>query len=151
MISSVLAEQGADVVRFNCNRLEEDITCHAIDTGFGKFAAWLDLDRPDDLVRYVEMVRTAATSSPGIPPRFDGQAGTRGARRLAQIRPGSSTSVSATATSGHGRCAGIRQRSAASTSITFEHGSSGSPMYAPVQMLTDYGTGYLGALGTLLR
>jgi crotonobetainyl-CoA:carnitine CoA-transferase CaiB-like acyl-CoA transferase len=151
MISSVLAEQGADVVRFNCNRLEEDITCHAIDTGFGKLAAWLDLARPDDLVRYVEMVKDGCdvVTEGYRPGSMDQRA--LGARRLAQIRPG----LIYTSVSAYGHVGPWAMRKAfdngaqASTGITFEHGSSDSPMYAPVQMLTDYGTGYLGALGTL--
>jgi len=75
------------------------------------------------------------------------------ARSMARLRPG----LIYLSESAYGHVGPWAMRKAweniaqAVTGVTFDHGTEDSPMKAPVAYLTDYGTGYLGALGALIR
>jgi hypothetical protein len=69
------------------------------------------------------------------------------ARRLAQLRPGL-IYLSETNRPWALR-KGFENIAQAATGVSTDHGSEDSPIMCPALFMTDYGTGYLGALGVL--
>ena len=150
MVGNALAEQGADVLHV-ARQEDERVPTNWIDTGFGKLACNLNLDIPRNVDKFNDLVMDGCdVVVEGYAP---GHMDKRGfsARRLAQLRPGL-IYVSETAY-GHVGPWALRKAweniAQAVTGVTIDHGSEDSPFKAPVELMTDYGTGYLGALGTL--
>jgi crotonobetainyl-CoA:carnitine CoA-transferase CaiB-like acyl-CoA transferase len=150
MVGNALAEQGADVLHIASHK-HERVATNWIDTGFGKLSCYLDLDTPRDLDRYNDLVKDGCdVVVEGYAPGLMAKRGLS-ARLLARLRPGL-IYVSETAY-GHVGPWALRKAweniAQAVTGVTIDHGSEDSPIKAPPELMTDYGTGYLGALGVL--
>jgi crotonobetainyl-CoA:carnitine CoA-transferase CaiB-like acyl-CoA transferase len=149
IVGNVLAEQGAEVLHINQPNREQILT-NIIDTGFGKLSAYLDLNDLSDIERlnrlvqqntdvFVQSYRPGALKSKGFSPE-----------NLAKIRSGI-ISVDVSAYGHVGPWAGRKgweNLGQACTGITIDQGSKDSPELC-AGFLTDYTTGYFGALGVL--
>jgi crotonobetainyl-CoA:carnitine CoA-transferase CaiB-like acyl-CoA transferase len=149
MVSNALAEQGADVLHVACHK-HERVSIAWIDTGFGKLSCYLDLDTARDIDRYNDLIKDGDVVVEGYAPGVMDRRGFS-ARRLAQLRPG--LIYLSECTYGHtGPWAlrkGFENIAQAVTGVSIDHGSEDSPIMCPALFMTDYGTGYLGALGVL--
>jgi crotonobetainyl-CoA:carnitine CoA-transferase CaiB-like acyl-CoA transferase len=143
-----LAEHGAGVLRIDSPR-RPSIAPYTVDTGHGKRAAWLDLERPAHAARLRELVRGADVFSQGYRPGALERRGL-GARELAALRPGLVyVSVSCYGDVGPWReRSGWEQLAQTATGLACEQGSPAQPALIPAAAC-DYTTGYLGALGAL--
>jgi crotonobetainyl-CoA:carnitine CoA-transferase CaiB-like acyl-CoA transferase len=149
-----LAEHGADVLRLVAPR-QHDIPSFVPDTGHGKRSAWLDLDVPDGAATLRALVAAADVFSQGY---RGGALESRGfgADALARLRPGI-VCVSINAYGHQGPWAtrrGWEQLAQACTGLALEHSGLGpeaerAPEVIPAAA-TDYCTGHLAALGTML-
>ncbi len=150
----MLAEHGADVLHVTTPAEQENLQI-IIDTGFGKRAAYIDLNKVQD----VEQLRRLAMSAdiflqswrPGAMDR-------RGfsAKDLAAIRPGI-VCVSLSCYGQEGDWAprgGYEPIGQATSGLSVMEGSLAAPRNAPTTTMNDYLTAYLaaaGALGALVR
>jgi hypothetical protein len=147
MVGNSLAEQGADVLHIACHKLE-CVTTNWIDTGFGKLACVLDLDTTRDINRFNDLVQDGCGIVEGYAP---GRMDKRGLLRT-PLGPASSGLIYL-CESAYGHVApwalrkGWDNLAQAATGVMIDHGSENSPVPAPPIYLTDYGTGYPGALG----
>ncbi|MEX2208642.1 MAG: CoA transferase [Myxococcota bacterium] len=144
-----LASHGADVLRIGSPKLPF-IAPFVIDTSHGKRAAHLDLDDARDADRLRALVRDADVFTQGYRSgALEGRG--FGPAALAALRPGIvTTSINCYGHEGPwtGR-PGWEQLAQAVTGIAHEHGGASGPRLLPAAA-TDYNTGYLAALGTMI-
>lgn len=148
-IGRTLAEQGADVIRI-ATPAEPDVLTNTIDTGFGKRAAYLDLNTEKDVRRLTELAGEADVFVQSYSP---GALARRGfaPEDLARIRPGI-IYVSVNAWGHEGPWAGNRgfdPESQAVIGIAAGEGSLDEPKRLPTLLLNDYLSAFLGTAGVL--
>jgi crotonobetainyl-CoA:carnitine CoA-transferase CaiB-like acyl-CoA transferase len=144
-----LAAQGAEVLKINSPDLPS-IPFFVMDTGHGKRSAFLNLRESNDADRLRALVREADVFSQGYRLRamerlgFDAEA-------LHAMRPGLVyTSINCYGHEGPWQDrAGWEQLAQTVTGIAAENGGAGGPALLPAAA-TDYTTGYLAALGTMV-
>jgi len=143
-----LAQHGADVLRIGSPKLPS-IPHFVMDTGCGKRSAHLDLTQPDDRERLKRLIRDGDVFAQGYRAGALERLGF-GAEQVSAIRPGIVyTSINCYGHVGDwsGR-PGWEQLAQTVTGISAEQGGD-VPALIPAAP-TDYTTGYLGALGTLV-
>jgi hypothetical protein len=149
-IGRCLAEQGADVLRIAPPRTSDPVN-FMIDTGFGKRAAFLDLDVPADVARYhalaaegdvvVQSLRPGALQRRGLGPRELAQA----SRGLVYV----SVNCYGLEDGPWSAHVGYDPVAQSATGICIEEGGHDAPRVVPSHLLADYLTAYLGAFGAL--
>ena len=144
-----LAEHGADVLKITAEHLPS-VPPFVLDTGHGKRSASLDLRAADDRARLRELVRDADVFSQGYRLGALERAGF-GGDELTEIRPGIIyTSINCYGHEGPWSARpGWEQLAQTASGIAIENGSPDEPRLVPAAA-TDYITGYLAALGTLV-
>ena len=144
-----LAAHGADVLRIGSPKLPF-IAPFVIDTSHGKRSAYLDLDDVQDAERLRALARAADVFTQGYRSGALEKRGF-GPEALHALRPGIVyTSINCYGHEGPWvRRPGWEQLAQAVTGIAHEHGGASSPRLLPAAA-TDYNTGYLAALGTLI-
>jgi crotonobetainyl-CoA:carnitine CoA-transferase CaiB-like acyl-CoA transferase len=144
-----LAAHGADVLRIGSPKLPS-IAPFVIDTSHGKRSAFLDLDDARDAERLRALVRDADVFAQGYRSGALARRGF-GPEALHALRPG----IVATSINCYGHVGpwsgrpGWEQLAQSVTGIAHEHGGSEGPRLLPAAA-TDYNTGYLAALGTMI-
>ena len=142
-----LAEHGADVLHVRSPALPS-IEPFVVDTNVGKHSCHLDLDAPEDARRLRALVRDADVFAQGYRPGALARRGCSPAE-LAGLRPG--IIVAALSCYGHdgpwSERPGWEQLAQTVSGMAHEHGAT-PPAVIPAA-ITDYTTGYLGALGVL--
>ncbi|HEX3916763.1 MAG TPA: CoA transferase [Caulobacteraceae bacterium] len=144
-----LAQYGADVLYLASPKLPAS-TGFLPDTNHGKLSAWLDLDEPGARDRLTELLRTADVFSQGYRTGAMERMGF-GPGQLATLRPGIVyTSINCYGHEGpwRGR-AGWEQLAQTVTGMAYVHGGAAGPQLQP-GAVTDYTTGFLAALGSLI-
>ncbi len=144
-----LAAHGAQVLRIGSPQLPS-VPFFVMDTGHGKRSAHLHLKDPGEAERLRALVRDADVFTQG----YRGDAMERlgfGPDALHELRPGLIyTSINCYGHVGEWRTRpGWEQLAQTVTGIANEHGGDESPRLLPAAA-TDYTTGYLAALGTLV-
>ncbi len=144
-----LASHGADVLRIGSPKLPF-IAPFVIDTSHGKRSAYLDLNESQDVERLRALARRADVFTQGYRSGALEKRGF-GPEALHALRPGIVyTSINCYGHEGPWtRRPGWEQLAQAVTGIAYEHGGASSPRLLPAAA-TDYNTGYLAALGTLI-
>lgn len=150
IVGNVLAEQGAEVLHINPPNREQILT-NIMDTGFGKLSAYLDLDNKKDLDHLKDLVKD--NTDIFVQSYKPGSLEKRGlsAEELAKMRPG----IIAVDVSSYGHVGPWKDRKGwenlgqACTGMTIDQGGEGDPELCG-GFLTDYSTGYFGALGALI-
>ncbi|MBM4337797.1 MAG: CoA transferase [Deltaproteobacteria bacterium] len=144
-----LASHGADVLRIGSPKLPS-IAPFVIDTSHGKRSAHLDLDLPGDVERLRELSREADVFAQGYRSGALSRRGF-GPEALCELRPGIVyTSINCYGHQGPWALRpGWEQLAQAVTGIALEHGGASGPSLLPAAA-TDYNTGYLAALGTMI-
>ncbi len=144
-----LASHGADVLRIGSPKLPS-IPPFVIDTSHGKRSAFLDLDDARDVERLRALARDADVFTQGYRSGALARRGF-GPEDLHRLRPGIVyTSINCYGHEGPWRGRpGWEQLAQAVTGIADEHGGAKTPQLLPAAA-TDYNTGYLAALGTML-
>lgn len=149
-VGRCLAEQGADVLRIAPPRTSDPVN-FMIDTGFGKRAAFLDLDAPADVERYRALAREADVVVQSLRPGALQQRGI-GWRELAQQSRGLvyvTVSCYGLEDGPWSHCVGYDPLAQSATGIALHEGGVESPRVVPSHLLADYLTAYLGAFGAL--
>jgi crotonobetainyl-CoA:carnitine CoA-transferase CaiB-like acyl-CoA transferase len=144
-----LAQYGADVLYLASPKLPAS-TGFLPDTNHGKLSAWLDLDEAGGKAQLAELLRTADVFSQGYRTGAMERMGF-GAAQLAALRPGLVyTSINCYGHEGpwRGR-AGWEQLAQTVTGMAHVHGGAEGPKLQP-GAVTDYTTGFLAALGSLI-
>lgn len=144
-----LAAHGAEVLKITSPRLPFH-EAFVIDTGHGKRSAHLDLDEPGDVATLRSLAAGADVFSQGYRQGALDRRGL-GAADLAELRPGI-VHVSVNCYGPVGPWAerpGWEQLAQAATGVMATHGTLEEPALLPAAA-TDYTTGYLAALGTVL-
>ena len=144
-----LAEHGADVLRIDSPNLP-NVPGFVMDTGHGKRSAHLDLTDPEDVERLRGLVRDADVFTQGYRLGALDRLGF-GPEALSDLRPGLIyTSINCYGHEGPWKSRpGWEQLAQSVTGIAAEHGGPARPRLLPAAA-TDYTTGYLAALGTLI-
>jgi len=144
-----LAAHGAQVLRIGSPKLPS-IPPFVIDTSHGKRSAYLDLDDPGDVERLRALARDADVFTQGYRSGALARRGF-GPDALHALRPGIVyTSINCYGHEGPwAQRPGWEQLAQAVTGIAHEHGGASSPRLLPAAA-TDYNTGYLAALGTMI-
>jgi crotonobetainyl-CoA:carnitine CoA-transferase CaiB-like acyl-CoA transferase len=144
-----LAEHGADVMRVHAPHLAS-IEPFVMDTGHGKLSTHLDLRQADDADRMCDLIRSGDVFSRGYRKGALEKLGF-GLEELLALRPG--LIVVSINCYGHegpwSERAGWEQLAQTVTGIAAENGGIETPRLLPAAA-TDYTTGYLAALGTLV-
>ncbi len=150
----VLAEQGADVLHISAPLYPDDFRV-AMDTGFGKRNAYVDLGRNSDLDElkrlicegdiFVQSFRPGSLAKRGLSPED-----------LAALRPGTIyVSISAYGNQGPWKSrGGFEPVGQTTTGLAIAEGSHDEPILAPTFTLNDYLAAYLasaGAVAALVR
>jgi crotonobetainyl-CoA:carnitine CoA-transferase CaiB-like acyl-CoA transferase len=144
-----LAAHGADVLRIGSPKLPF-VAPFVMDTSHGKRSAHLDLDEPADAARLRALVKSADVFTQGYRSGALARRGF-GPEELAALRPG----LVYTAINCYGHEGpwverpGWEQLAQTVTGIAAEQGGGASPRLLPAAA-TDYNTGYLAALGTMV-
>jgi crotonobetainyl-CoA:carnitine CoA-transferase CaiB-like acyl-CoA transferase len=153
-LGRLLAEQGADVLHVT-NPAERETPAVIMDMGFGKRAAYLDLNRESDAAQmrrlvsqcdvFIDSFRPGALQGRGFGPHD-----------LAAIRPGIvCVSISAYGFDGPWRCrGGYEPIGQAVSGLGVREGWPGPPRAAPTATMNDYLCAYLagaGVVGALLQ
>jgi crotonobetainyl-CoA:carnitine CoA-transferase CaiB-like acyl-CoA transferase len=143
-----LAEHGAEVLRIGCPRLP-DIDPFVIDTGHGKRAADLDLDRAEDAAALRQLAGGADVFVNGYRGGSLARRGF-GPEELAALRPGLVyVSIDCYGHDGPWReRPGWEQLAQSVTGLAHDHGGAESPKLLPAAAC-DYLTGGLAAWGAL--
>lgn len=142
-----LAEHGAEVLRISARHVPH-IGLFLLDTAHGKRSAWLDLRDTSQRETLKQLVRDGDVFSQGyrldVMRRFG-----LSPQELAELRPGIVyTSINCFGHEGPWRDRpGWEQLAQTASGMAIEHGGS-QPALVPAAA-TDYGTGYLAALGTM--
>jgi len=144
-----LAAHGADVLRLGSPKLPF-IAPFVIDTSHGKRSAYLDLDDARDADRLRALARGADVLTQGYRSGALERRGF-GPAELHALRPGIIyTSINCYGHEGPWtRRPGWEQLAQSVTGIAHEHGGASGPRLLPAAA-TDYNTGYLAALGTMI-
>ena len=144
-----LAAHGAQVLRIGSPKLPS-IPPFVIDTSHGKRSAYLDLDDADDVERLRALARSADVFTQGYRSGALARRGF-GPEALHALRPGIVyTSINCYGHEGPWmQRPGWEQLAQSVTGIAHEHGGATSPRLLPAAA-TDYNTGYLAALGTMI-
>ena len=147
-----LAQYGADVLYLASPNLPSSAG-FLPDTNHGKISAWLDLDQESERAKLRELVKQADVFSQGY------RAGALDKRgfsplELAELRPGIIvTAINAYGHEGPWRHrAGWEQLAQTVTGMSYLHGQhigAEEPTLQPAAV-TDYGTGFMAAFGTLV-
>jgi len=144
-----LAEHGADVMRVHAPHLPF-VEPFVMDTGHGKLSTHLDLRQSADADRMRDLIRTGDVFSRGYRKGALEKLGF-GLEELVALRPG--LIVVSINCYGHegpwSERAGWEQLAQTVTGIASENGGVETPRLLPAAA-TDYTTGYLAALGTLV-
>lgn len=144
-----LAEHGADVMRVHAPHLPF-VEPFVMDTGHGKLSTHLDLRQSEDADRMRDLIRTGDVFSRGYRKGALEKLGF-GLDELVALRPG--LIVVSINCYGHegpwSERAGWEQLAQTVTGIASENGGVETPSLLPAAA-TDYTTGYLAALGTLV-
>lgn len=147
VVSRQLAEQGAEVLHISAPH-QPDPNHIVIDTGLGKRSAFVNLDSPGELARFVELIagsdvfahswRPGSLDSRGLSPEA-----------LSKIRPGIIyVSVSCYGYDGPWASrAGYDPLGQVVSGLAVGEGSPDEPKLASTFTLNDYLAGYLGAAG----
>ena len=144
-----LAAHGADVLRIGSPKLPF-VPAFVMDTSHGKRSAYLDLDDPADAARLRELVKGADVFAQGYRSGALARRGF-GPEDLCALRPG----LVYTAINCYGHVGpwverpGWEQLAQTVTGIAAEQGGAAGPRLLP-GAATDYNTGYLAALGTMI-
>ncbi|HXZ85522.1 MAG TPA: CoA transferase, partial [Myxococcota bacterium] len=144
-----LAAHGAEVLRIGSPKLPF-VPPFVMDTSHGKRSAYLDLREPADAERLRALVRGADVFAQGYRSGALARLGF-GPERLFALRPG----LVYTAINCYGHEGpwterpGWEQLAQTVTGIAREHGGAERPRLLPAAA-TDYNTGYLAALGTMI-
>ncbi|HTO09429.1 MAG TPA: CoA transferase [Myxococcota bacterium] len=144
-----LAAHGADVLRIGSPHLPS-VPAFVMDTSHGKRSAHLDLRRPGEAERLRALVRGADVFAQGYRSGTLARRGF-GPEALFALRPG----LVYTAINCYGHEGpwverpGWEQLAQTVTGIALEHGGAAGPQLLPAAA-TDYNTGYLAALGTMI-
>lgn len=149
IVARSLAEHGADVLRVS-PPLMQDAFRQIVDTNIGKRSGFIDLDQTQDQQKMQRLIagadvmvqswRTQSLKNRGF-----------GAEEAAAIRPGI-IYVSVSAFGDQGPWAlrgGFEQLGQAASGIALTEDPV-RPRLVPTQLLNDYLTGYLGAMGAML-
>lgn len=144
-----LAEHGAEVLRIGASSLPS-IEPFVMDTGHGKRAAYLDLERPTDLAQLHALVQGADILSQGYRTDALDRFGLS-PEACAVARPGLVfVSVNCYGHEGPWRDRrGWEQLAQATTGIAVQQGAPNGPTLIPAAVC-DYTTGYLAAFGALI-
>lgn len=148
-VGRTMAEQGADVIRIATPKEPDQVTS-TMDTGFGKRAAYLDLNTPKDVDRLKELISEADVFVQSYSP---GALARRGfsPQDVAAIRPGI-IYVSFNAWGHEGPWSlnrGFDPESQAVVGIAADEGSIEDPKRLPTLLLNDYLSAFLGTAGVL--
>ena len=150
-IGRCLAEQGADVLRISPPRTSDPIN-FMIDTGFGKRAAFLDLDAAADIDRYKTLAAEADVVVQSLRPGTMERRGL-GWHELAAASRKGMVYVSVSCYGGEqgpwSRYVGYDPIAQAATGISVDEGGPEAPRVVPSHLLADYLTAYLGTFGAL--
>jgi crotonobetainyl-CoA:carnitine CoA-transferase CaiB-like acyl-CoA transferase len=152
--SRVLAEQGADVLHISAP-YQLDPYSMVVDTGFGKRAATIDLQRGADVEQLNKLVSEADIFAQSWRPGSLGHYGFDPAQ-LAARHPGI-IYISVSCYGSGGPCAargGYEPIGQTACGLAVDEGSADQPKLAPTGTLNDYLAAYLaaaGALGALVR
>jgi crotonobetainyl-CoA:carnitine CoA-transferase CaiB-like acyl-CoA transferase len=143
-----LASYGADVLRVGAERLPS-IAPFVSETGHGKRSTFLDLDREEEMSRFLELLDSADVLTDGFRPGALEAKGL-GPAALAARRPGIiSLSICCYGASGEfGTRRGWEQLAQSATGIAHMEARDGIPRLLPAAA-TDYTTGYLAAHGVI--
>ena len=149
-IGRCLAEQGADVLRISPPRNSDPIN-FMIDTGFGKRAAFLDLDEPRDIARFRSLAASSDVVVQSLRPGSLERRGLGPAALAAESRGLVYVSVSCYGLEQGpwSRYAGYDPVAQSATGICAVEGNSEGPRVVGPTLLADYLTAYLGAFGAL--
>ncbi|MFI5314733.1 MAG: CoA transferase [Myxococcota bacterium] len=144
-----LAAHGADVLRIGSPKLPS-VPPFVMDTSHGKRSAYLDLGERADVERLRTLVRGADVFTQGYRSGALERRGF-GPEALFQIRPGLVyTAINCYGHEGPWTARpGWEQLAQTVTGIALEQGGDAGPQLLPAAA-TDYNTGYLAALGTLV-
>ena len=150
-----LAEQGADVLRISPPRSSDPIN-FMIDTGFGKRAAFLDLDDAVDAARYKDLGADCDVVVQSLRPGVLQRRGLGWAELAAASKGLVYVSVSSYGlTEGPwSSYVGYDPLAQSATGVCSDEGGADAPRVVPCTLLADYLTAYLatfGALGALIR
>lgn len=149
VISKILAEQGADVLRITSN-IRFDHLAMILDSDWGKKSAYLDLNNSDDIARLKELIKQADIFVDSLRPGALAKKGLSPAD-LSAINPGIIyVSLSCYGFSGPWASrGGFDQQSQCVSGLAVEEGDITQPKLAPTYYVSDYITSYLGAAGAL--
>jgi crotonobetainyl-CoA:carnitine CoA-transferase CaiB-like acyl-CoA transferase len=148
IVSRTLAEQGADVLRITSPLVPDELPL-VIDTGFGKRAAFLNLDLGEDRAQLENLIKTADVFIQSYAP---GSLARRGfsPERLALLNPRLIyVGVSCYGDGPWTNRVGFDPNAQAVTGISVSEGSLQEPKRVATGLLNDLVTGYLGAAGVL--
>lgn len=149
-IGRCMAEQGAQVLRISPPRTSDPIN-FMIDTGFGKRAAFLDLDAPDDVARYKDLAANCDLVVQSLRPGALAQRGL-GCAQLAAASKGLvyvSISCYGLDNGPWSRYVGYDPLAQSATGVCSDEGGADAPRVVPCTLLADYLTSYLGTFGAL--
>ena len=149
-IGRCMAEQGADALRISPPRTSDPIN-FMIDTGFGKRAAFLDLDVAADAARYKALAADADVVVQSLRPGAMERRGL-GCHELAAASNGLVYVSVSCYGAGHGPWSdyvGYDPLAQAASGICTEEGGEDAPRVVPSHLLADYLTSYLGTFGAL--
>jgi len=149
VIARSLAEHGADVLRLG-PPMNQDAFRQTVDTNIGKRSGFIDLDTADDRARLRQLVCGADVL---VQSWRSGSLERRGfgAQEAAALRPGI-VYASVTAFGHEGpwqERGGFEQLGQAASGIAMAEARDGRPRLVTSQLLNDYLTGYLGAMGVM--
>ncbi len=149
IVARSLAEHGADVLRLS-HPWMQDAFRQTVDTNIGKRSAFIDLDQARDQQRMRQLIAGADVMVQSWRPHSLSNRGF-GAEEAAALRPGI-IYVSVSAFGDEGPWAlrgGFEQLGQAASGIALTENPQ-HPRLVPTQLLNDYVTGYLGAMGVML-
>ena len=149
-LTRTLAEQGANVLRLTAPRQTDPIN-FMLDTGFGKKAAFLELD---DLQQHQQARKLAQQADVIVQSYSPGSLARRGfsAEEIAREHPGMVYVTLSCYGAGDGpwsQRVGFDHNAQSTTGISWVEGGSDTPRLPDTTLVADYITAYLGTLGTL--
>lgn len=144
-----LAAHGAHVLRLSSPHAQADPGYMAIDTGFGKRNAFLDIGQPAQLETLHALVRGADVFAQSIRPGSLARRGLSPAQ-LARARPGLiCLSVSCYGDGPWEERVGFDPNALAATGVCMSEGAGDPPRLPPTSLLSDYLSGQLAAAGVV--
>lgn len=144
-----MAAHGAHVLRLSAPGAAGDPGYMAIDTGFGKRNAFLDIHQPASLETLHDLVRGTDVFAQSIRPGSLARRGLAPAD-LARTRPGLIyLSVSCYGDGPWEERVGFDPNALAATGVCLSEAGGGPPRLPPTSLLSDYLTGQLAAAGVV--